>query len=185
MEIKGTAVTSIRDYVKLNHKEEFNNWLGSLPKESSDIFKGAIDSSKWYPLKEGGIIPTKKVADMFFDSDYEKGSWEMGKFSAEKALTGIYKIFVKASSPGYIIHRASRVFSTYYRPCKMEARKSTDKSTLLEISDMTESDIVIELRIGGWMEKALDISGAKNSKIDVPKSMAKGDEVTQFDINWE
>ena len=185
MEIKGTAVIAIRDYVKLNHKESYDKWIDSLPQDSSYIFKNAIDSSKWYPIKEGGIMPTRKAAEMFFDSDYQKGAWEMGKYSAEKALTGIYKIFVKASSPGYIVQRASRVFATYYQPCKMVATKSTEKSTLLEISNMTESDIVIELRIKGWIEKALDISGAKNCKMNSPKSMAKGDEVTQFDIEWE
>lgn len=185
MEIKGTAVIAIRDYVKLNHKDQYNNWIDSLPLESSNIFRSAIDSSKWYPISEGGIIPTKKAAELFFGGNFEKGAWEMGKYSAEKALTGIYKIFVKASSPGYIVQRASRVFSTYYQPCKMEAKKSTEKSTLLEISNMTESDIVIEYRIGGWIEKALDISGAKNCKVKFLMSMAKGDDITQIDITWE
>jgi len=185
MEIKGTAVIAIRDYVKLNHMDLYNTWIDSLSKDSSYIFKNAIDSSKWYPIQDGGIMPTKKAADMFFDGDYKKGAWEMGKYSAEKALTGIYKIFVKASSPGYIVQRASRVFATYYQPCKMEATKSTDKSTHLEISNMPESDIVIELRIGGWIEKALEISGAKNCQIKFPKSIAKGDEITQIDITWE
>ncbi|MGD2034305.1 MAG: hypothetical protein PVF73_04560 [Bacteroidales bacterium] len=185
MEIKGTAVVAIRDYVKLNHKEEYDKWIDSMPGESSNLFKGAIDSSKWYPLKEGGIIPTKKAVDLLFEGNYEKGPWIMGRFSAEKALTGIYKIFVKASSPGYIVQRASRIFATYYQPCKMEAKKSTDNSTLLEISDMTESDPVIENRIGGWIEKALEISGAGKVTFDIPKSITRGDDVTQFDIHWE
>ncbi len=185
MEIKGTAVVAIRDFVKLNHKEMYDKWLDSLPEESSDIYKNVIDSSKWYPLKAGGVTPTKKAVDLFFNGDNEKGSWEMGRFSAEKALTGIYKIFVKASSPGYIVARASRIFATYYQPCKMEAKKSTDKSTLLEISNMTESDAVIEYRIRGWIEKALEISGAKNCTFKTTSSITKGDELTQFDIRWE
>jgi len=36
-----------------------------------------------------------------------------------------------------------------------------------------------------WIEKALEISGAKNCTFRFPKSIAKGDEVTQFDITWE
>jgi hypothetical protein len=185
MEIKGTAVVAIREYVKLNHKDSYNKWLDSLPEKSVSVFKNPIDSSKWYPIDEGGIIPTKKAADMFFKGDYKNGAWEMGRFSAEKALTGIYKIFVKASSPGYIIQRASRVFATYYQPCIMASMKTTDKSTLLRISNMTVSDAVIENRIGGWIEKALTISGAKSTNIKISKSIAKGDEVTEFEISWE
>ena len=117
MEIKGTAVIAIRDYVKTHYGDRYKEWLQSLPDNVQSIYSGMIDSSGWYPLGEGGLIPTKKTAEMFFNGDYEKGAWDAGKFSAQKALTGIYKIFVKASSPGYIIQRASRVFSTYYRPC--------------------------------------------------------------------
>ncbi len=184
MEIKGTAVIAIRDYVKRNHPEQYTDWLGKLSEESREIYSAVIDSSKWYPIGSAGVEPTKIAIEMFFRGDYEKGAWEAGKFSAQKALTGIYKIFVKASSPGYIIQRASRIFATYYQPCQMDVLERTDTSVLLEISNMTESDVVIEYRIGGWIEKALEISGAKKVTIDYPKSIARGDTVTQMNINW-
>jgi hypothetical protein len=185
MEIKGTAVLAIRDFVKLNYQAKYNEWLSALPEDSKSIFTGAIDSSKWYPLAAGGLIPTRKTAELFYNNDYMKGAFEAGQFSAEKALTGIYKIFVKAASPSYIIQRASRVFATYYQPCKMEVIERTDTHVLLEISGMTHSDIVIEYRIAGWIKKALVISGASNIRIDFPNSIARGDSVTQMDINWE
>ena len=185
MEIKGTAVIAIRDYIKNNYPTDYNNWLGKLTEESRNIYREAIDSSKWYPIDKGGIEPTRKAIEMFFKGDYQKGAWETGKYSAQKALTGIYKIFVKASSPGYIIQRASRIFSTYYQPCQMEVLEKTDTSVTLEISNMTKSDIVIEYRIGGWIEKALEISGAKNITVEFPKSIARGDTVTQLRMKWE
>ena len=108
MEIKGTAVIAIRDYVKINHSARFNDWLGKLSGESRQIFEGVIDASKWYPIESGGIEPTKKAIEMFHQGDYKMGAWEAGKYSAQKALTGIYKIFVKAASPGYIRLRHDR-----------------------------------------------------------------------------
>lgn len=185
MEIKGTAVIAIRDFVKTNYTEKFDIWLQSLPGESKSIYSGIIDSSKWYPLAEGGIIPTKKTAELFFERNYEKGAWEAGKYSAQKALTGIYKIFVKATSPGYIIQRASRVFATYYRPCEMAVVERTEKGVVVEISNMTESDIVIEYRIAGWIQKALEISGVSNITIDIPQSISSGDQLTRIEIHWE
>jgi hypothetical protein len=185
MEIKGTAVIAIRDFVKLNYQTKYNEWLNALPNDSKTIFTGAIDSSKWYPILHGGLIPTRKTAELFYHSDYIKGAFEAGKFSAEKALTGIYKIFVKAAAPSYIIQRASRVFATYYQPCKMEVVERNDTHVLLEISGMTQSDIVIEYRIAGWINKALEISGAKNIRIDFPKSISRGDTITQINIDWE
>ena len=107
MEIKGTAVTAIRDHVKANFPDKYNDWLNSLSDPAKDIYSGVIDSSKWYPLNEACIEPTRKTADLFYRSNYEKGAWDAGRYSAEKGLSGIYKIFVKASSPGYIVQRAS------------------------------------------------------------------------------
>jgi hypothetical protein len=185
MEIKGTAITAIRDYVKLNFPDKLPEWLNRLPETSKNIYSGVIDSSRWYPLEEGGIIPTRHTAELFFKGNYEKAAWEGGRYSAEKGLSGIYKIFVKASSPAYIIQRASRVFATYYQPCRMEVVEKTENSVVLDISDMTQSDIVVEYRIAGWIEKALEISGAKNVKIAFPKSMVNGDDVTRFSITWD
>lgn len=185
MEIKGTAVIAIRDFVKANHSDKYNEWFQSLPDDVKPIFSGVIDSSNWYPLDEGGLIPTKRAAEMFFNGDYEKGAWNVGEFSANKALNGIYKIFVKASTPGYIIQRASRIFSTYYRPCEMAVVERTEKSVGLEISNMTASDIVLEYRIAGWIQKALEISGAKEIEIDIPRSISRGDALTRLNIHWK
>ncbi len=185
MEIKGTAILAIRDFVKENYKAEFNAWLDSLPGDSKLIYTNAIDSSRWYPLESGGIMPTKRIAELFFKSDYIKGAMDAGRYSAEKALTGIYKIFVKASSPGFIIERASRIFATYYQPCQMQVIEKRDNHVLLEISNMTKSDTVIEYRIAGWIKKALEISGANNVKIEFVKSIANGDTTTQMNINWD
>jgi hypothetical protein len=184
LEIKGTAVTAIRDHVKANYPEKYVEWLDSLPEGSRAIYLGVIDSSKWYPLDEGGVIPTRKTADLFYNGNYEKGAWDGGRYSAEKGLTGIYKIFVKASSPTYIIQRATRVFATYYQPCKMAVINKKENSVVLEISDMPECDVVIECRIAGWMEKALEISGAKDTVIKFEKSISRGDDITLFDISW-
>jgi hypothetical protein len=185
MEIKGTAVIAIRDYVKMNFKEKYNEWVSSLPQDSKEIYNNAIDSSKWYPLHIGGILPTRVLADMFYESDYRNGAWLSGNYSAEKALTGIYKIFVKASTPSYIVDRASRVFSTYYRPCEMSVVSKKDSGVTIQITQMTNSDEVIEYRIAGWIQKALEISGAANIQISFPKSITKGDSVTEMEINWE
>lgn len=184
MEIKGTAVIAIRDYVKNNFSGKYNEWLNTLSENSKKIYQEAIDASKWYPVNEGGIEPTKKAIELFHNGDLEKGAREAGKYSAQKALTGIYKIFVKAASPAYIIERASRIFSTYYQPCKMKVLSNNNGKILLEISELTMSDIVIENRIAGWIEEALTISGAKKVLIDFPKSYTKGDPVTHMAISW-
>jgi len=183
MKIKGTAVKSIIDFVKAKYPGELNNWLESLPKESAHIMKAPIYATSWYSMKEAAIIPTKRIAEMFFN-DFRKGAWESGRFSAEIGLKGIYKIFIKATTPFYIIKRATKIFATYYSPSEMKVLETNGKSVKLHITKFDIPDKIIEYRIGGWIEKALELSGCKNVNIRITKSLTTGAEVTEYSINW-
>jgi len=183
MEIKGPAVKSIPEFVKKNYNARYNEWLNSLSPESRKIMANPVYSTGWYPVKEAAVEPTEKIGLLFFKSKIE-AAWESGKYSAESTLKGVYRIFIKASSPQYIISRASKVFTTYYRPCNMEVIESTDKSVLVHITEFGEPNPIVEYRIGGWMEKALELSGCKEVKVFIRKSLTKGDPVTEYSIRW-
>ena len=184
MEIKGTALLAIRDFVKTNHGEHFEQWLKILDEDSRQIFENPIDSTKWYPVDSAAEIPTQKISEMFFNSDNRKGAWESGRFSAEKGLSGIYKIFVKASSPTFIISRAKDVFAKYYQPCEMRVTKLEKNNVVLEMTGSDGCSEVIEYRIAGWIEKALEISGAGSVQVDITKAISKGEDITEFSISW-
>jgi hypothetical protein len=184
MEIKGTALLAIRDFVKLNHKDKYETWLNMLNDDSRNIFNSAIDSTLWYPVDIGAVEPTTKIGELIFMNDLKKGAWESGRYSAEKGLTGIYKIFVKASSPNFIISRAKDIFAKYYRPCQVKVVKNESKGIVLHMVDMDQGNEVVEYRIAGWIQKALEISGVNEIEVDITKSVTRGDAYTEFDIKW-
>ena len=126
MEIKGTAVMAIRDFVKENYPNEFKTWKEALPDEIKFVYNGVIDATKWYPAEKVAAIPTTEISRMFYNNDVKKGAWESGRYSAEKGLRGIYKFYVKAASPAHIISRASRVFAAYYQPCHLKMPSSAN-----------------------------------------------------------
>jgi hypothetical protein len=185
MEIKGSAVKSIPEFVKNNYPDKYNQWLDSLPDGAKKIFGEPVLPSNWYPLLEGIIYPVESIGDLFFGSDTAKAAWETGRYSADIALTGIYKFFVMAATPSFIIGRASKIFSTYYRPSEIKVVSNGEKSVKLHITSFGVPDKLIEDRIGGWMERGLEISGCKNVKVEIPKSLANGDEVTEYLLHWD
>lgn len=185
MEVKGTAVKSIDEFVKKQFPSKYNDWLGALPIESKKIFYNGVITNKWYNSHEAAVIPTQKLCELFYDNDHFKGAWECGRYSAESALTGIYKIYVKLSKPGHIIERASRIFAAYYGDSVMSTRKNQANSVEVVIEDMSKPSDVIEYRIGGWIEKALELSGCNDIKVDISKSLAKGSDETVYSISWK
>jgi hypothetical protein len=183
MKIKGTAVKTIPEFVREKYPNDFANWANSLSDNAKKIILN-VTTSGWFPMLAGGIEPTQKVGSVFYNNDFKKGAWELGRFSANIALHGVYKLYVKFSSPGHIISRASRVFAAYYAPSKMEVSEHRSKSVKLYLSNFDEPSEVIECRIAGWIERALEISGCNDIRVSIPESLCKGASQTVFACSW-
>jgi hypothetical protein len=183
MEIKGSAVKTIPDYLKKVYPEKFSTWLEALPETSKKYFTEPVLPSNWYPLHDAGIVPTEVLGQILFNEPI-KGAWQCGRFSAETALTGIYKFFIKAASPSFIIDRASRILSTYYQPCNMLVTEKGSDYVILQITQFDVPSKLIEGRIGGWMERAIEIHGVSFVTVNIHKSLASGDPYTEFIVKW-
>lgn len=183
MEIKGTAVKSIKDYVYNTFPNQYNEWFSSLSGNSQETLNNVLTSG-WYSLKDAAIEPTQKIGKLFFNGDIKKGAFECGKYSADVALHGVYKLYVKFSSPKHIIDRASRILPAYYNPSKMNVIEKESNAVKLSVSDCQGIDETIEYRIAGWMQKALEISGCKNVEVSVDESFTDNKTETIFTSKW-
>ena len=184
MEIKGTAVKTIPDFVKSKFPNRYDEWISSLPENSKKIISSTIFANNWYPAEDAAVIPTQYIGKILFSNNPTKAAWESGRYSAEVGLTGIYRFFVKASSPSFIISLGGKILSTYYRPSEMKVVSSTSNSINMHITKFPGIDVILENRIAGWVQKALEISGCKNVSIVITQSLTRGDSVTEFKINY-
>ena len=183
MEIKGSAVKAIPDYVRKYHPDKYDAWLNALPDTSKKIFTDAVLPSSWYSLQDAAVVPTEVLGQVLVD-DTLKVAWQCGRFSAETALTGIYKFFIKAATPFFIIDRAGKIFTTYYQPSSMEVVDKGDDYVVLHVSRFDEPSTLMESRIAGWIEKAMEIHGVSFVNVTIEKSLAKGDPVTEYIVKW-
>jgi len=185
MEVKGTAIVTLPLFIKERFGERgFNQWINALTPEARKVYQGPVLTSVWYPLKEVLIEPLRKMCDLFFAGDL-KGAREAGRFSADYSLKGIYKIFVKLGSPEFMVRRASNILPMYYTPSEMKVVESRKGQGILQITHFPEMDQALEIRILGWMERAIEISRGKQPHIKITRSLAAGDSVTEFQANWK
>jgi hypothetical protein len=140
-------------------------------------------ASSWYSLQSAVIEPTQKICTLFHNGN-EQGAWELGRFSADHSLRGIYSMFVKLGSPGFIVSRGSRIISQYYRPCEMKIIENQSRRARVQITRFEEPSRLVEMRIAGWMERAIELSG-KRPTIKIAQSMSNGDSVTDYEVEWE
>ncbi len=184
MEIKGTAVEPTKIFVKEKFSNRYIEWLNSLSESSRNIMTDSILVSMWYPINDAFIEPTQKVCDLFYNGN-NIGAKELGIYSADMSLRGVYKIFVRIGSPKFLLKRASMIFSTYYSQSEIELIEVADNKVTMHILKFPEPHELIDLRICGWIERAFEISGCRNVKIDITKSLSKGDSLTEFVCEWK
>ncbi len=183
MEIKGTAVKSIPDFIRKNYPDKYNAWMEALPETSRKFFKDGILPSTWYPMHDAAVVPTEVLGQLLFNSPGQ-GAWQCGRFSAENSLTGIYKFFIKAASPFFIVDKAGKIFTTFYQPSMMEVVEKGPDYVVLHITRFDEPSDLIEHRIAGWVEKAMEIHGFGYVLVEITKSLARGDAYTSFHVSW-
>lgn len=184
MEVKGTAVKSIKEFVESKYKAQYNNWIQTMPESSQAIMNNSIFANNWYSMKDAAVEPTKAIAKMFYNNEIKKAALEAGHYSAEVGLKGVYKIFVRIASPNYIMERAGRIFTSYYNPSELSVTNNHSNGLTLNITKFPEPEEVIEYRIAGWCERALEFTNCKNVKANITKSLAKGDDLTEIVITW-
>lgn len=185
MTTKGTSLIVLPEFIKQTFGEEAKNkWLAALSPEANKYFSDLIMPASIYPLKTGMIEPTEKMCELFYGGN-TNGAFELGKFSADYALKGVYRFFIKFGSPEFIIKKSGTILPVYYQPSKMEITEVENGHAVLRIVDFAEMAEVVEKRITGWMDKAMEVTGAKNGRIVTTKSLTKGDPITEFDITWE
>lgn len=184
MEIKGSAVKATLDFVKEKFGSRYSEWVKSLPEKSRIIIEQPIYATTWYSLTDSVILPTQKVADLFYAGNSAKAANEIGRYSAEVALKGIYKIFVRVSSPQFVLSRASSIFSTYYQPSDIKIIESADKKAVLQLSKFHPNDKLIMNRIAGWIEKTLEITLKSALKVDVENHVEGSSLTSKITIIW-
>ncbi|MFA6400791.1 MAG: hypothetical protein WCX31_04080 [Salinivirgaceae bacterium] len=182
MEIKGTAVKSINDFVINNYNSGYIEWFNSLSAPAKNIVKNTL-SNQWYPLQEAVVEPTQKIANLFYGGDIKKAAFECGQYSAQVALNGVYKLYVKFSSPEHVVDRGSRILPAYYNPSKIIQIGREKQMVRYEMTECIGIDEVVEYRIAGWMQKALEISGCKTYSVIITESV-KTNGRTVFEARW-
>ena len=184
MEVKGEALISIPLFIlKKFGKEGYDKWFAVLSPSAKKVYQHPIDKNEWFPLQTTLVEPTLSLCDVLFNKSI-RGAWECGRYSAEYGLKGIYKVLVKLSSPQILIKKAGPLLINYYRPAKLEVMDSDPTHVVVHISEFPEMNKVVEYRIAGWMERAIEICGSMHVTVNITKSLTDGDSCTEYSINW-
>ena len=186
MEIKSSSVESSKKYILDKFGNDgYERWLNSLPEKSQVIFRGMIHSTPWYPIQDGMVQPTIVTAQLFFNNDVNKAAREMGRYSSDRAFTGLYKLLARLASPETFIERGVKILNDYYRGMTCKIIELQKGHWMLQLHGFTEPMPVVEQRTVSWLETALTKCSAKNLKMAITRtSSGRPTDYTEIEATW-
>ena len=185
MQVKGTGIKTTKEFVKAKFEKGYKNWIESLPQKSKELYTDNTEFVSWYQIKEAYIDPVDKIIELFYNGDIKSGAEDIGRFSADFALKGVYKVFLIIASPQFLMKRATKIMTTFYQPCEITVAENGKKSVILTISKFDQINEALEYRVGAWCQRALELTSCKNVKYKIQKALTKKDSVTEIVFDWE
>jgi len=183
--VKGTAVAPLPAFVERRFgKQGLGRLIETVSAATRDVLVAPCHPGEWYPLEEAFVEPTRAVCALFYGGDL-RGAWDCGRYSADFSLGGVYGILVELGTINTLVDRAGNVISLYYSPSKLVVVRNTERDAVLRLVEFPGVVDVVEQRIGGWIERAMELSGCLGSKVEITTSMAAGDEFTEFKMTWD
>ena len=175
MEVKGTGILATRSFVETQFADQYQYFIHELPIESKKIYTDVIKTSQWYSIEDAYYYPVKTIANMFFNGDEKKAGDALGRYSADYALNGIYKVFLMIASPQSLMKAAKRIISLYYKPIHVEISDVTKKSLVLSTSKMPVPSPILDYRVAAWCQRSLELAHCDNVKYEFITPNSKED----------
>lgn len=185
MQVKGTSIKTTRDFVKIKFPNRYDEWINSLPKDSQVLYNDSIRVGEWFEIRTAYYEPMNKIIELFYSNNAQKGGEDLGLYSAEVALNGIYKVFLLVATPQYLMKRASRMIETFYHPCDVEVTDPTNKMSVMTIKKFEGITKPLEYRFAGWTVKALELCKCKNVSYKITSHISAGQPTTTLEFRWE
>jgi len=183
-QMKGTVLASSVAFLKMKMGEkEFDALVAGLPADDASVLRLPILQGNWYRF--GLLTDLMKAADGKIALPPGRSlPWEMGRYSAESGLNGIYKLFFKVAETGFILKRATQLFAAYYDTGTMSVVSSQEGLAVIRIVGFDQPSPLFCERVQGWCQRTTELAGHDHVTLSHPRCSAKGDTFCEYKGEW-
>lgn len=184
MQVAGHVIRSRYLYVRKHHDDRFAEFLNAVQPETRKVFEHGPLETSWYPLEL--LVDGMTTADRLFGEGDLELCEEMGRFSADHTLTGVFRgLFFKFGSVNFILQRAAKAWRSHYDSGRMEVIDSETGSAELRLSQIPEGQLheCLCLGVKGWMGRAVELVGSEIQTLEMLMDYPEPGEVT-FQATW-
>ena len=179
--VKGSIIL---DLIRIIRGTKDERLMRYFTEEQKKILSEKIIPSGWYPvdIHRQSLLAIYEV----FGQKNPETAREWGRTFGEKIIAQSYKSLINPGDPRGTMKNFSRASKTFFNYDYLEVITLEEKKvkirTLFENSPAT---IAFSYLLAGWLEKMVELSGAKNPKVEVDAPRFGTGQATDFIITWE
>ncbi len=187
MQVKGLALISCKNFVeKRFNQPDIEKFIKALDQETVLIYNNIVPN-KFYPITTF-IKINKAIVDIFNNGNISILK-KLGRFCADEAVRGIYRVFFKFGTPQFIIRQAANVFSKYYDKGKLNilyTKNNVAAAELIGFNNIEDISLIkyVCTTIEGWIERSVEICSGKTTNTEHSKCTSKNEGSCIFTCKW-
>jgi hypothetical protein len=183
MKVKGSALRSTLNFVREHFPpDQVEKMLQRIPPDHRKLLERPILVSDWH---EAAILVGLMKAAAAASGEEGRALWHrMGRQSADDGLNTVYKVFFRLGAPSYILKRGFQLWNNYYSDGVMVVENISDRGADVKLTKNAFPDECMCVRITGWMERSIELSGGKGVAIRHKTCVHRGDPECAWRGDW-
>lgn len=179
---RGTVYTSALVFVETRFGHEaLPRILAELAPNERALLAG-IDPDGWYDT--GPVLSFHRALDRLYGEGDLTLCKEIGRFSAEWALSSFLRFALRFTSPHRVFERAGSLWGQYHDTGVWEIPPREPQRISGILRDFGVADRAFCLRFQGWLVGAIELTGGRDAHVYETRCRALGDPHCEFSGTW-
>ena len=179
---KGTVFQSTRLFTE----QEFGagsaeRVLAALSPEDRAVLAD-VQAMSWCPVEP--VLRYQRELDRLFGNGDLTVCYRAGRFSAGWSMNTVLKVFLRFTSPVWLIDKTTRVWDRYHDTGRWEVKEVASNRLVGELHDFAIKDLAFCARLRGWLHGAVEMTGGTNAVVNETRCVCRGDAHCAFNVTW-
>jgi hypothetical protein len=179
MNVKGSIIINMIKMIKKDKSGVYDKYLKNNDRELIDQ---KIIPSAWFPFDT-----YKRCLNAIFEVIAKKDlnvAKEWGRMECQVAMTNVYSSIVAGHDPVTFLRRYEIIHKNFYDFGRTEVIVEGKNRVLYKLSEFDAQFVVLYYVIYGWIERGLELCGAKNIKCEFVTKSWEGHPATSMRFTW-
>jgi hypothetical protein len=179
---KGLGFINVRSFVTERYgAEAWKDLLDSFPPADRAVL-GSVVSIGWYDLALYARLI--RAVDERMARGNLKLVYALGRYEAERDLTGVHQWFLRLFSPATAIDQIGKYWRRFHDTGAWETERRGDREVIARLSGWGVVDAALCRELLGYLGRALELLGGRDIGLQHTRCRVDQEPLCEFQLRW-